>query len=136
MFKTGMIIVLSLTIIALGFFLFKQNSDDDGVSITGSGTQNIDASQQGGGVKNLYTSGNETINIESEGGTHGCKNNVYKNYGTFKHGKNKGPLCKKPISTKIKKEKCKEKGITIHQNLCVMEWETNGGYFRVRLLKN
>lgn len=79
----------------------------------------------------------ETLNVGggNDGGTHGCPKDVQKDYGLFEFGGHKGPLCKPAITTKITKDKCKIKGLTSVRNLCVMEWESNGGFFRVRLLK-
>ncbi len=131
-----LIIIIVLVAVAGYFFMNQGKRGITGVTITGSGTQNIDAGTQSGGVETFQNTGTiENLNVESNGGGHGCKKNVHKNYGILDFNGKKGPMCKKLITTKIKRKKCEKKGVTIKDNLCVMEWETRGGYWRVRLLK-
>ena len=93
------------------------------------------ASGSGSGTVNVENVENLNMGDGTDGGTHGCPKDVQKDYGLFEYRGHKGPLCKPAIATKISEKKCASKGLTNTQNLCVMEWVSKGGYFRVRVLK-
>lgn len=150
--KTTLIIVLSIAVIGMGTFLFLSNKNGPTPQRPSNGdvtvnqprgtqtidTQNVDADQQSGGVDTFNNNGNGNVVIESRNDNTRCKNNSQKNYGQLSYQGNTGPMCKKPasVSPRIKREKCQRKGLTIHQNLCVMEWVSVGEYWRVRILKD
>ena len=107
------------------------------VNITGSGEQSISTGAQMGGVNNLEvnTNGGNVV-VEAAGSTSTCPKKMQKDFGVLERNGRVGSMCKAAITTKIKRKKCEKKGGFIYQSYCVMEWQAQGSYWKVRLLKD
>ena len=97
--------------------------------------QSIDATSQNGGVDTLNNTGSGNVVVEASDVNKTCKNNQQKNFGQLDYQGNIGPMCKRTTSVKIKRKKCEKKGVTIQNNLCVMEWQSKFKTWRVRIIK-
>lgn len=108
-------------------------------NIEATGTQHIDSGTQNSGMKDMHVEGEVNNHFEATQITiNSTCPKRHKDLGKTEKPINghMGPLCKKIPSIKISKRKCDKKGMAIYnKNLCVMAWESDQNYFRVRYIR-
>jgi len=136
-------LILAFAVIGLAAYLIlgKPSGTSNGTTVNQTEgnqlieNQNVDATNQNGGVDTLNNTGSGDVIVEASNVNSTCKNNRQKNYGQLNYQGNTGPMCKSSTATKIKRKNCDKKKVTIHNNLCVMEWESKFKTWRVRIIK-